>query len=183
MEKKQKPPQKTRRVSRYSPAMGDRIISAIRELGSTRAVIDALGIPSGTYYTWLQQNPELHVRAEVAKVEYRRFQDEANIAMAKNWLIKLLKEGDVTIKKTIRQVVIREQVVEIKETSRVERPCPNWVIDRVLGTGSELNAVQVLVGSGFIPDGVSAQVMEAIDRAGDEIREAFEQGEPSYDDE
>ena len=150
--------QKRLRGAAYSNAMGDRIINALRELGTTRSVLNALGLADSTYYRWLRENPSLHVRAEIAKVEYRSLQDEQSIQQAKNWIKKLLLEGDVTIKKTVRQVVIREQVVEIHETSKIIRPCPSWVIDRILGM-SELNPVQFAASPKF---------MHEIDRTGDD---------------
>ena len=146
------------RGSAYSEAMGDRIINALRELGTTRSVLEALNLAHSTYYRWLRENPELNVRAEIAKVEYRSLQDEQSIQQAKDWIKKLLLEGDVTIKKTVRQVVIREQVVEIHETSKTIRPCPSWVIDRILGM-SELNPVQFAASPKF---------MHEIDRTGDD---------------
>jgi len=151
--------QKRPRGAAYSDAMGDRIINALRELGTTRSVLEALNLAHSTYYRWLRENPELNVRAEIAKVEFRSLQDEESIRLAKEWIKKLLLEGDVTIKKTVRQVVVRDQVIEIHETSKSIRACPSWVIDRILGM-SELNPVQFAASPKF---------MHEIDRTGDDV--------------
>jgi len=150
--------QKRLRGAAYSDAMGDRIINALRELGTTRSVLKALNLADSTYYRWLRENPELNVRAEIAKVEYRSLQDEESIRLAKEWIQKLLLEGDITIKETVKQVLIKDQIFEIYETSKTIRPCPSWVIDRILGM-SELNPVQFAASPKF---------MHEIDRTGDD---------------
>jgi len=142
----------------YSDAMGDRIIDALRQLGSTRSVLNALGLADSTYYRWLRANPALQVRAEIAKVEYRSLQDEESIRLAKAWIKRLLLEGEVTTRETVREVVVKDQVIEIRETSRMVRPCPSWVIDRILGMG-ELTPVQFAASPKF---------MHEIDRTGDD---------------
>ena len=165
---------------RYTDATGDRIVSAMRELGSSRSVYTQLGISQAVYYRWLKDRPDLSLRVELAKREYHELQDIENISMAKEWLKRLLIEGDRTTRKTTKQVVAGGQIFDTEETVKIQRPCPSWVIDRVLGSSETIfKAITTLCTEGILPDTAAAEIFDILretqNRIGGIIQNAFEQ--------
>jgi hypothetical protein len=147
---------------RYSESTGDRIVNAVRELGSARAAYTQLGITATNYYRWLRERPELDLRVEIAKKEYHQNQDRENIDLAKGWIKRLLTEGDRTTRQTTKEVIIAGKIVTLEETVRIQRPCPSWVVDRVLGRGETLAAIQTLVSEGLIPTVAAVGILEVL---------------------
>lgn len=63
-----------------------------------------------------------------------RDSDDENIRMAKEWLVRLRTEGDRTTKTITKEIFFQGEIVEVKKTVQIQRPCPNWVIDRISKT-------------------------------------------------
>ena len=166
----------TNKGRKYSPELADRLIGALRELGSARAAYNALGVSKYSFYDWIKRFPDFAVRVEVAKREYFQNQDRENVDVAKKIIENYLVHGDVTEKKIIKQVIDRDgNIVELTEKHLIRSGCPEWVIRRVLGEKmQELEAVKVLVDTDWLPESLLVDVQDSLTDFNSTIKNSFQ---------
>lgn len=95
-------------------------------------------------------------------------------------LLGLLANGEV---ETHTEVVKNSdgEVISIKQ-KQVKKPCPKWVVDKVLGADMhELEAIKVLVESKMLPDELIGELAEVIEKTMDDLKTAFKKGTSSED--
>ena len=63
----------------------------------------------------------------------------------------------------------------------VKKPCPQWVINKILGEFEEIHALKVLVEAGWIPDELISLTSEKFAILNEEIKQLFEARETIED--
>jgi hypothetical protein len=156
--------------SRYAQTRVLAILDAIRQQGGDRFGWEAGEISEATFYKWQQQYPEFREEVSQAKNDYRRSCPQQIKKQAQKSLSDYLFNGAIEVWEATETLTdARGQIVSIKQISKtVRRGTPQWVIERVLGSGiHELECLKVLVECGWL----TQETLERIAAKFDEVKQ------------
>jgi hypothetical protein len=94
---------------------------------------------------------------------------------ARSALLNYLTKGEVETHTEITKDSLG-RVISIKQKI-INKPCPQWVINRTLGEFEEIQALKVLVEAGWLPDNLLNFTSEKFTTLTDEIKTLFESKE------
>lgn len=92
--------------------------------------------------------------------------------VAKAVLLKYLTKGEVETHTEIMKDS-KGRVISIKQKI-VSKPCPQWVINKVIGDIEEIQALKVLVEAEWLPEQIMSLVSGKFDIFKDEIKQIIE---------
>jgi hypothetical protein len=93
-------------------------------------------------------------------------------SVAKTVLLKYLTKGEVETHTEIMKDS-KGRVISIKQKI-VNKPCPQWVINKVLGDFEEIQALTVLVEAGWLPEEIISSVSDRFDIFKHEVKQIIE---------
>lgn len=129
----------TGRKSKYSPELVEVILNTLRTTGSDKAAIKAARISRETFYDWIKTKPDFSDQVAKAKTQYRLTSPSALREAAQTQLWKYLSGAQyrkVYTKRTITDPKGQQTVIETETIAQLAPP--QWAIERVLGTQSDL---------------------------------------------
>jgi hypothetical protein len=162
------------RHSKYTPELVDQIVTAIAVHGVDSAGFEGR-IGKDTFYQWLKHKPDFSDAVSQAKKEYRNSLPETKYRQAnKAFSQYLFGEMERVIVTTEKGHTEKSGAYECETIKRVPVGVPKWAIDRVLGTQmSEIQALSVLVGAGWLPVGILSIAVGELDRVKNTLQQVF----------
>ena len=165
------------RNSKYTPQTVEKILIAIKETGSDKAGYGAGGINQDTFYAWKNRYTEFSEGVARARAEFRRIAPESYAMQAKESLQNYLVNGSVETwsTKEVHKDAGGDVIKTIERVSKVVKPTPCWVIDRVLGKSyDELEAVKTLVEAGWLPPEILYRAGVSMEQFKTSMQQLFE---------
>lgn len=165
------------RNSKYTPQTIEKILTAIKETGSDKAGYRAGGINQDTFYAWKNRYTEFSEGVVHARAEFRRIAPESYAMQAQESLQNYLVNGSIETwsTKEVHKDAAGEIIKTIERVSKVVKPPPAWAIDRILGKPvDELEAIKVLVESGWLPFSILYRAGESMEQLKTSMQQLFE---------
>ncbi|PSB28692.1 hypothetical protein [Chlorogloea sp. CCALA 695] len=159
--------------TKYTKEIVEIILSVFRETGSDKAAYLCANVSADTFYKWKLKYPEFSEALALAAAEFRRFAPESFIQQAKESLRDYLFDGAVETwsSKEVHKDADGNIIKTVERVSKVVRPTPPWVIDRVLGKNIPLlEAMQVLLTEGVATSDQARIISTGISRIEDELK-------------
>lgn len=159
--------------TKYCPEVVADIVAALETTGRDQDGWTAGKISYDTYYTWQKRHPEFSEKVAQAKRFYRDHIPAVIQRDATARLVAHLRNGHE--EQWIRKEVVRDgsgKIIMTKETqSRVIRPVPNWVYDRIFGKNIQvIDAMQTLLAEGAALPEQAEIIKRNLDRMEQELK-------------
>ena len=159
---------------KYTDEIKKAIADAIRKTGRDEDGIKAAGIARDTFYRWLKEKPDFPDIVTNAKSDFRKacpqaLRDKA-VGVIREYLygemIERWKKKFYEPDNNGNPVLVSMQVTEI------QRSCPQWVIDRILGKNIPvLEAMQTMLNEGVATPAQAATVESGVNEIQRRLKE------------
>lgn len=166
-------PRKKKSVSSdYNPIIIDLILNWIKDTGDEKLACEKTGVGYRTFQGWKKNYKDFAAKVEASHGVFRDNLPVSQRAKAKEALNRYLSPRE-TVQNTEEVFydksgkIANRKVITKKDIAEV----PRWAIERALGTGtSELDAVRLLVQSGWLDNEIIDQIAQKLDIATEDIK-------------
>lgn len=161
------------RKSRYNPDLVESIIDMIAKTGRDVDGMKVGGISSNTFYEWCNKYPDFKKKVAAAKERYREVCPEELKRKAQTRLMEYLDGTAEEVWKKHIEIKDKEgEIIRIEDhETRVSRPCPQWVIRRILGEQmSFMQAINTLANEDMLPDFIVDKAIKHVESLQSELQ-------------
>lgn len=158
----------------YNTIVVKNLLDWIQDTGDIDLACRQTSVDRKSFDSWLKKYKDFKAKVLQAQEYYRDSLPLAQKMQARKALMDYLYGRQKKEQKIVEQYydengnITGKKVIEKTDSIEV----PRWAIERALGSGiSELDALKLLIDSGWIDDSVIENVSQALDIATDEIRQ------------
>jgi len=159
------------RKSKYNPATVERLIEEIGISGNEKRACNVADVCNTTLTRWKKEYPDFAQQIQDAHREYRRSTQEAQIKQARSLVTDYLFNGYKEVHTSTMRITTDGKLTIKEETKIIQKPTPEWVINRVLGQPMPLvEAMKTLLMNNIALPQQADALFKGIESIEDELR-------------